>query len=349
MIYSRAMFRTARRALALSLTAGLVPVAAAVAAPTTTTTTTTTSSSTTVTSLPLVKPKAAKGSASLKLLDVFSVHGRPITVTGRGVHAVGVVRPYVAGQTVVLQVTLGRRVIKRQRLHVFPYHGRYGRFTAKWSTPHGGNVTVSIGHVRTAAQQRFTAATRYLAVVPQAGFGSTGPFVQLMQQRLSDLHLFIPRSGVYDSYTGWALDAYHRLLGWGVSPALGPATVNALLDGKGRFNIRFPRQGHHVEGNLARQLLAIADGSQVRWIFPISSGKPSTPTILGQFQIYRRDPGYLPDGMYFSSFFIGGYAIHGFNPAPDYPASHGCMRVPIQDAIFIYTHVTFGNWVDTYY
>ena len=53
--------------------------------------------------------------------------------------------------------------------------------------------------------------------------------------------------------------------------------------------------------------------------------------------------------MFFSSFFIGGYAIHGFNPAPDYPASHGCMRVPIQDAIFIYHHLTFGNWVDTYY
>ena len=53
--------------------------------------------------------------------------------------------------------------------------------------------------------------------------------------------------------------------------------------------------------------------------------------------------------MFFSSFFIGGYAIHGYNPAPDYPASHGCMRVPIQDAIFIYNHLTFGNGVDTYY
>ena len=345
------MFRTARRALALSLIAALVPAAAAAAAPTTTTTTSTTtgSSTTTTTTTAVPQPTPTAGSASLKLLDVFTVRGQPITVTGRGVHAVGVVRPYVAGQSVVLEVTLGHRVIKHERLRVFPYHGRSGRFAAKWSTPRGGHVTVSVGHVRTAAQQRFTATTRYVAVVPRAGFGSAGPFVQLIQQRLSDLHLFIRRSGVYDSSTGWALDAYHRLLGWGHSQTLGPAIVNALLDGKGRFNIRLPRQGHHVEGNLARQLLAIADGSQVRWIFPISSGKPSTPTILGRFQIYRRDPGYLPDGMYFSNFFIGGYAIHGFNPAPDYPASHGCMRVPIQDAIFIYTHVTFGNWVDTYY
>ena len=53
--------------------------------------------------------------------------------------------------------------------------------------------------------------------------------------------------------------------------------------------------------------------------------------------------------MVFSSYFMGGYAIHGFNPAPDFPASHGCMRVPIQDAISIYDWLQIGNWVDVYY
>jgi lipoprotein-anchoring transpeptidase ErfK/SrfK len=84
-------------------------------------------------------------------------------------------------------------------------------------------------------------------------------------------------------------------------------------------------------------------------IYPISSGKPSTPTILGDFHVYSKVPGYLPDGMYFSNFFISGYAIHGYNPAPDYPASHGCMRVPIVDATSIYGWLQIGNWVDVYY
>jgi lipoprotein-anchoring transpeptidase ErfK/SrfK len=53
--------------------------------------------------------------------------------------------------------------------------------------------------------------------------------------------------------------------------------------------------------------------------------------------------------MYFSSFFYGGYAIHGFDPAPDYPASHGCMRVPIADAVPIYNWLQIGNSVDVYY
>ncbi len=62
-----------------------------------------------------------------------------------------------------------------------------------------------------------------------------------------------------------------------------------------------------------------------------------------------RTPGYLPDGMYFSNFFTGGYAIHGFDPAPDYPASHGCMRLPITDAISVWDWLAIGDGVDVYY
>ena len=123
-----------------------------------------------------------------------------------------------------------------------------------------------------------------------------------------------------------ALDAYHRLLGHGVSQSLDSATVSDLLNGVGQFHIRFPSHGKHAEGDLSRQVLALIDKGKVVALYPISSGKPSTPTVLGSFHVYLKTPGYLPDGMYFSSFFTGGYAIHGLNPAPDYPASHGCMR-----------------------
>jgi lipoprotein-anchoring transpeptidase ErfK/SrfK len=95
-------------------------------------------------------------------------------------------------------------------------------------------------------------------------------------------------------------------------------------------------------------LLALVDGSHVYRIYPISSGKPSTPTILGDFHVYSKVAGYLPDGMYFSNFFFTGYAIHGYNPAPDYPASHGCMRLPIVDAISVYDWLQIGDWVDVY-
>jgi L,D-transpeptidase catalytic domain len=145
------------------------------------------------------------------------------------------------------------------------------------------------------------------------------------------------------------VDAYHRLLGTGYSQSLDGATISDLLNGVGAFKVLHPNDGTHVEGNLGKQLLALIYGSKVYRIYPISSGKPSTPTILGHFRVYERDPGYLPDGMYYSNFFSGGFAIHGFDPAPDYPASHGCMRLPIVDAISVYDWLNYGDVVDVYY
>jgi lipoprotein-anchoring transpeptidase ErfK/SrfK len=51
-----------------------------------------------------------------------------------------------------------------------------------------------------------------------------------------------------------------------------------------------------------------------------------------------------------SSFFNGGDAIHGYNPVPPYPASHGCLRVPVPDALSIYDWIGgTGVPVDVYY
>ena len=50
--------------------------------------------------------------------------------------------------------------------------------------------------------------------------------------------------------------------------------------------------------------------------------------MFGKYRFYRKSPGYNAKGMYYSSYFVGGYAIHGFDPVPTYPASHGCLRIP---------------------
>jgi hypothetical protein len=285
----------------------------------------------------------------LFLPDVFAVSRQAVSVPGRAVTVSGVVRPYVAGQWVTVTARLGHRLIRRARLRVRPSRThRFGRFSLRVISPGPGIVRITVAHARTSRQVGFLGRRAYAALDESIHFGSRGRFVQLMQQRLAAVHIYLRRTGVYDGNMGWALDAYHRLLGWGTSQSLGGATISELLNRRGAFHIRFPTHGHHAEGNLGRQLLALADGGQVRWIFPISSGKPSTPTILGDFHVYQRTPGYLPDGMYYSSFFSGGYAIHGFDPAPDYPASHGCMRLPIQDAIPAYDWLGYGDWVDVY-
>ncbi len=292
----------------------------------------------------------ASGAIALYLKDAFALGPQQVTIPNRAVKVEGIVRPYVAGQWVKLKVYLGNRLLHTYGVRVRPSSGaKYGTVTYRVKTPASGNVSVVVSHAANAAQAAFSSRQRFTALDPNAGFGASGQFVRLIQQRLSVLHLYVPQSGVYDQGTGLALDAYHRLLRWGTYQTLDSRTVNALLDGTGQFPIRYAGDGRHAEGNLSLQLLALADGSHVTWILPISSGKPSTPTVLGRFHVYRRVAGYLPDGMYYSSFFYTGYAIHGYNPAPDYPASHGCMRLPIADAIAVYNWLAMGDAVDVYY
>ncbi|MDQ6815925.1 MAG: L,D-transpeptidase [Actinomycetota bacterium] len=281
--------------------------------------------------------------------DAFFVSRHAVTVPGRSLHVTGVVRPYVPGQLVAVRVFLGRRLLESGRFRLKPSrHLVYGSFTVTVRSPGVGELTVVVKHAATTTMEGFSARRRVAALSENIGFGSTGRFVQLIQQRLAALHLYLPQTGVYDSGTGLALDAYHRLLRWGTYQTLDGRTISFLLNGWGGFPVHYKSDGRHAEGNLTLQLLALIDGSKVVTIYPISSGKPSTPTILGRFHVYSKVPGYLPDGMYFSNFFFGGYAIHGYNPAPDYPASHGCMRLPIVDAISAYNWLQYGNAVDVY-
>ena len=65
--------------------------------------------------------------------------------------------------------------------------------------------------------------------------------------------------------------------------------------------------------------------------------------------MYSKTPGTNAKGMVHSNYFIRGYAIHGYASVPTYPASHGCVRVPIPDAMSIYNWVRLGDRIDTYY
>jgi hypothetical protein len=299
---------------------------------------------------PAQAPARVAGHLTLYLPDAFFVHRRPVTVPRRSFHVAGVVRPYVAGQWVRVKTYLARRLIKSDRLRVKPVRGRrYGRFSESVSSPGVGALRVTASHAATPQMSALEAQRRLTALDEHVGFGSTGAFVDLIQQRLGMLHFYLPQTGVYDQGTGLAVDAYHRLLRWGTSQALDGRTISFLLDGFGAFKVRFGGHGRHAEGNLSQQVLALVDGSKVYRLYPISSGKPSTPTILGDFQVYSKVPGYLSDGMYYSNFFVRGFAIHGYDPAPDYPASHGCMRLPIVDAISVYDWLRVGDWVDVYY
>ena len=160
-------------------------------------------------------------------------------------------------------------------------------------------------HKATAQLKGFGQVIGITSMSPSPSYGSTGLFVDLVQQKLAALHIYIPQTG--------RLGQRHRVGDQRLSPPAEPRLLDSARPGRrsttcwparAASRSATPTQGRHVEGNLGKQLAALIVGSKVYWIFPISSGKPSTPTILGSFQIYSRVPGYLPDGMYYSDFFI---------------------------------------------
>ena len=305
------------------------------------------------TTTPKRKPKptatpAVAAKLTLSSPDAFVIKKDSAVLAGRFVQITGSVSHYVPGQVVKIKASLNKKVFHTGKLALKPGKPGTGTFTVTVKAKAGGILRVQATHRATAQLKGFSRVIAISSMTTNVQYGSTGLFVDLVQEKLAALHIYIPQTGVWDSGTQWAINAYHRLLNRGYSTALDAPTLNDLLAGKGSFTVRYPKQGRHVEGDLGKQLAALIDGSKVYWIFPISSGKPSTPTILGSFQIYNRVPGYLPDGMYYSDFFIRGYALHGYDPSPDYPASHGCMRLPIQDAIPAFNWLQIGDWVDVY-
>jgi lipoprotein-anchoring transpeptidase ErfK/SrfK len=126
------------------------------------------------------------------------------------------------------------------------------------------------------------------------------------------------------------------------------AVIEKVLAGKGAFKPRHPHAGRHVEADISRQVLALIDGGRVVDTYHTSTGAPATPTIIGSFRVYRKDPGTNAQGMVKSSYFIRGYAIHGYVDVPAFNASHGCLRVPIPDAQRIYDWIRMGDRVITY-
>jgi lipoprotein-anchoring transpeptidase ErfK/SrfK len=124
--------------------------------------------------------------------------------------------------------------------------------------------------------------------------------------------------------------------------------MRALARGAGGFAVRHPDLGRHIEADLSRQVIALIAGGRVRRIYPVSSGKASTPTVLGTFHVYLKTPGTNAKGMVDAAYFFGAYATHGYPSVPTFPASHGCLRVPMPEAMSIFSWLSYGDRVDVY-
>ncbi len=269
---------------------------------------------------------------------------RAVGIVNSPVRVSGSVAPFVAGVGVELSVFRdGRRTLHETRRVHAARNGR-GKF-ALWIQPSRRGVY----RVTVQADGAAVADSARLYVVrASAHDGSRGIGVRALQRRLKDLGYVTPVNGHYGGSTARAVLAFRKVNGFGRTTTAGRSVFRRLARGGGGFKVRYPRAGKHAEFDWSRQVLVLARGSRPQIVLHTSSGAPSTPTVFGRYRFYRKHPGYNAKGMYYSSYFVGGYAIHGFSPVPTYPASHGCLRIPIASAKRVYGWVSLGDPIYTY-
>jgi peptidoglycan hydrolase-like protein with peptidoglycan-binding domain len=293
-------------------------------------------------------PPPAPATATLSVSARDTLGGAALT--GRAFTARVVIKPFVPNETVKLRVYRGAKKIRVKTLTFKSVNGgAAGVATLKIKTPKPGRLTLRAAHAATPGLAETTAKpVRLDAVRPYAANGSRGPAVRILQSKLAAMKYVVPRTGVYDSGTANAVMAFRKMTGMARTWTATPEVFDAVLAGKGKFKVRHPKDGRHVEARISKQVFALIEGGKVRRIYHTSTGAPATPTVRGKFHVYRKDPGTNAKGMVDSVYFIRGYAIHGYVSVPPYNASHGCLRVPIANAREIYNWLRLGDvvWVE---
>jgi hypothetical protein len=257
----------------------------------------------------------------------------------------GRVRPAVPGEVVTLYAIRGEKASKTVRRRV----KAGGRFEFRFKVGGPGRLRLVVKHAASAAQPAFRTRDRGIMVVDwRAGAGERGTKVLLLQRALLEQGFATPVTGYYDDATARAVLAFRKTneLGWD-----GYATTEVfakLMRHRGAYQLRYPKAGKHVEFDWSRQVLVLAKGGKPYRTYHTSSGAPVTPTVFGTYRFYLQTPGTNAKGMVHSSYFIGGYAIHGYASVPNYPASHGCLRVPIPNAASIFNWIDIGDQIFLY-
>jgi Putative peptidoglycan binding domain/L,D-transpeptidase catalytic domain len=195
--------------------------------------------------------------------------------------------------------------------------------------------------------------------------GAAGPNIAVLQQRLLDLGFWNQGAdGNYGWSTQQAVMAYQKWTGLSASGRVDATTASRLSYPNCR-PVPGTNSGDLFEIDKGRQLGIFIRGGKLLWLLNVSTGggyfyedeingvryQDQAITDSGNFTIYRvvdtpRYEGTLGT-MYRPRFVVGGIAVHGAPNVPNYPASHGCIRVsnPAMDMIWAQNLLPMGSRV----
>jgi len=243
--------------------------------------------------------------------------------------------PATAGKVRAI-VRHGRRIIATRTAN---------RLRLRLPTKRAGELRVTL---TTQARRGYAAPTRTLTsrvVLPSLSLGARGPSVLALERRLAELRYALRNvDSLYATDTAEAVLAFqkvHRLPRTGrVDPALWRTLSKATVPR--------PRSGggNRIEVDKTRQVLFEILGGKVTRIVHVSTGVTGN-TPLGSWRVYRKVPG-LDWVLWYPLYFLRGFAIHGYPSVPAYPASHGCVRVPMWIAPSLFARHGYGATIVVY-
>jgi hypothetical protein len=187
----------------------------------------------------------------------------------------------------------------------------------------------------------------YRIRTPSLAIGSYGTGVLALERRLHRLHYAVGSADrFYGVHTYEAVLAFQKVHRMSRTGRVGD-TVWAKL---GRAHIPKARHpsGAHIEVDKTRQVLFEVRKGQVVRVIHVSTGATGN-TPVGTWHVYWKQAGLNSHGMYYSLYWYLGFAIHGYASVPAWPASHGCVRIPMWLAHGLYSRWGLGTTVYVYY
>ena len=236
------------------------------------------------------------------------------------------------GGPLTLRPTLVPQRAGTLRVRVFRDGRLVQRRPGRLPTGGPGSLRVEMTSVPRAGYAPVRRVLRAQVVQPALGPGSRGPSVRALEQRLAELHYALRGvDGVYGQDTVEAVLAFQKVNGLPrtgrVEPWLWRRLATAGVP-------RAQRGGDYIEVDKTRQVLFVVERGEVQKVVHVSTGATGN-TPLGSWTVYRTVPGW-DWVLWYPMYFKGGFAIHGYPSVPAYPASHGCVRIPMWIAPSLY-------------
>jgi len=191
--------------------------------------------------------------------------------------------------------------------------------------------------------------------------GERGDEVAAVQRRLAELKFDPgPADGAFGLGTLYAVQGFQKLAGMAPDGRVGPEVLAALADPPQVAPLQPTGEPTRVEVDLRRQLLFLYQDGALRLISHVSTGSGEeycaegecgnrAITPVGAHRFMWRYNGWRESRLgklYNPVYFTGsGVAVHGSTSVPTYPASHGCVRIPMHIAEYFPSLVKRGDAV----